>query len=193
MNETEAARVIQQTWRAFAMDRRQVADEARTIARQIGHPVACLDDYYLYQADGKIMVQINGRADDPTVGHSCFIVDYAFWHLIVGNRQLIGPLVEGAFSRFPLAQGAHAGEYAGISCNGFDVVMDDYRYLGKINLMIGKEALFVIDADCTQHFQPAFHAERVHFVAAPYAYGLHYNCNTLVRNVLRRMMRLAGR
>lgn len=192
MNETQAAISIQKAWRSFASDRRNVVSESRGIALRIGHRIRGWHDFYRYQRQNRIVLVFNGNAENPMVGHSYFALQNVLWSLVLGPRREISARVAGAFSRYPVgADRPHAGEFAGI-VSGRESVPDMTIFREKIEYLGTKGNLFVLDAIYTRFFRQAFYAEVGQFTAMPYSYGLHYNCNTLVRNVLRRLVQLAA-
>ncbi|WP_244787482.1 hypothetical protein [Cupriavidus pauculus] len=186
MTPTEAATLIQKNWRAFVKDRRYVANDSREIAGRIGHLVATEGDFWEYVRRGRVIVQINGAPDGLRRGHSCFFFEGKIWHYLVGEPVTFP---DGTvLSRYPTRVEPFFGDYGGIRR---DWIQRDHAYNAKINYLICNRRISVLHDAYTRHFTAAFNAESQRFALMPFSYGLHYNCNVLVRNVLRRIERMA--
>lgn len=190
---TESARRIQRCWHAFATDRRHAPDDARALARRLGNLVVDEGDYYASLSEKRVLFYINGASGDPTNGHSAFMIDDAFWHLVIGVRSLMTARGQSNFSRYPIAHRPRNDLYSVICCHDTWSVDTDPHYAAKVRYLVGKGVFFTLREQYAPLFLPAFHAEREQFIASPFSYGFHYNCNTLVRNVLMRILQMAIR
>jgi hypothetical protein len=189
MVPTEAAMRIQQAWRVFVRESRHVVEECMEIARRLGNPVHDWNDFLNYQANGRIVVQINGDPASPFLGHSRFIVDGMFWELLLNTRTILEPLVGDNFARHAIRRDGAKVNYAGISC-GREHMLRCFNFKRKIGRLMAVDRVLVLADVYTPYFKPLFLDEVRRFTTGPYTYGLQYNCHTLVRNVLLRMERV---
>ena len=190
MIPSEAAMRIQRAWRVFARESRHVVEECMAIAGRLGTRVHDWDDFQRYQANGRIVVQINGDAASPFLGHSRFIVNGMFWELLLNTRSILEPLVGDNFARYESRRDTNSVTYAGISC-GREHMLRCVNFKRKIARLMAADRVLVLDDAHTPYFKPFFLAEVTRFTSGPYSYGLHYNCHTLIRNVLLRMEKVA--
>jgi hypothetical protein len=188
----ESARRIQRTWRAFATDRRYVTEDSRVLASRIANPVISESAYYKTLSNKGVLFYLNGAPGDPLSRHSAFIFDNALWHLTIGVKSKMAARGDCSFSRYPIAHRPRRDLYSAICCKD-TWASKDPDHPAKMMYLVRKGIFFALREQYVPLFLPAFHAEREQFMASPLSYGLHYNCNTLIRNVLRRILQFAIR
>jgi hypothetical protein len=159
----------------------------------MGVPLSDTEEYFDFLDEGRVLVQVNGDPGEPVKGHSRFYFKYTAYELMFSPT---GREPAEAFSRYGLSaqaaqflnvttgrHGDHHGEHGAI----FKVKVDEDTAPGSVAHLITKGRLFALHERYSNNFEMACQRETMGFGAAPYSYGLHYNCNTFVYNVLRRL------
>ena len=191
----DAALRIQRKWQAFVVKRNLDGGNSRELACIVGKPLKDTVEVLNALKENKIIIQANGSPHSSLVGHSGFYVNNYRRHLMIMDphylkRQRTKPPY---IARYPIKYDKDPyaiGAYAVI------VLMDDdHRYDAEIYSIYEhlclKKSLYVMHDSYAKFFEIAFKKECEDFQARPNSFGLHYNCNRLVLNVLRRIIRLS--
>lgn len=188
MIEHDAANLIWKNWLRFADARRLDPDLSRELAKAMGRQIEDFTDFMQYITAGQLLVLANGNSGDPTHGHSCFYLNFSRYHLTCHDtRFVIMNSLQNVSRHSFLVEGTVSNSH--ILCH--DVDMENSDFYGKISHLIDKGVIFTLDQRFSKYFPLAFQQEQERFRLGPFGYGLHYNCNTLVVSVLKRMLRTA--
>ena len=184
-DEINAAKLIQKNWRDFASYRKQDSVLSREIAKVIGKSISSVDDFYESYSSGKIIAQLNGMENNPLSGHSSFYVDKRHKELLTKKDEEVKKTDSDFIAKYP--HKTHKGDIRAY-ISTIRPVRSQQEY---VEYSLSKKGLFVLDDWSHRVFDDAFHEEASYFSKQPYSYGLHYNCNTFVCRVLRRISKKA--
>lgn len=202
LNSTEpdpratAARRIQAAWRGHTRNARDAADASRLLAQAMGRPLVTWNETrQVLRAKDQVVIQVNGSSGDPLDGHSGFLVNQ---RLIDVSNYTLAAVEEHRACGAALHVSRYAFDYvyddethrshAGINFDqGFNI---DAQFVGRMGHLAGKGVLFHLNAEFRPFFPQAVNDEAHRFSQQPYGYGLSYNCNAFVHQVLRRLLQL---
>jgi hypothetical protein len=154
----------------------------------VGEKVSCAEDIVRHIHLNRIIVQANGISNNPMDEHSCFYVGGFRKHLVLLNKDIIEARALQFSSKYPVHHHPKSvGTYAVVLDNDSVIINRDFRK--RMNHLNDKGNMFVLHDKYTVFFDDAFRLESIHFNCQPCSYGLYYNCNTFVTNVLRRLVK----
>ena len=187
MDRDDVAKIIQKNWNNFATTRKQDSEMCRKIAGQIGRKITDYADFQRSLYANKVIVQANGTEHCPMIGHSAFIATQRYVSLNMSRMEYISSHHLKNLSKYETVKN-------GIPIRSFIqynvTVKEDTELHGKISHLIDVGRIFVLDEPYANNFWMAFRLEFIRFKHRPFAYGLHYNCNTFVACVLQRVLQL---
>lgn len=192
LTEIRAAEIIQKKWRQFAYASKTDPLRSREIAALLGKPLKNLSEVRESFLANKIIVQVRGTLGNPLEGHSCFYVNFKRRHLEFMQPSEIQKLeIEPDYiAKHPVIHyddPKYIGAHAVIRSTATTFSNID-RFISYFTEVLDKGALFELHFHTADFLEIAYRAEIDNIQDKPYSYGLHYNCNTFVVNVLNRIL-----
>lgn len=211
-----AAAVIQRNLAGFLAQRTHVAFTAFQLASVMGELLVDTEEYFDLMDEGRVIVQINGNFNDPIEGHSRIYYRYYSYDLRFSKAatdpadafssagistqmseflhgKMKKKMAEQLRERDPDARlnGATVPYFApGTKSAIFKDKVDEYTMPGSVAKLVLKGRLFALHEKYSKNLENAYHLELSQFRNAARSYGLHYNCNTFVANMLNRLRSL---
>jgi hypothetical protein len=191
-----AATGIQRAWRDFAAERKKIPEATRAMAASMGKPLTSVDEFLHHMKEGSIVVQANGDPGMPVRGHSVIYKDNLRYELLQIDPAMGHPSTSSRYGiSKEIAQYVNTVNETHVIKPGTHSFIDTsfaFKAPEGMERLVAKGRMFALDPRYSTHFDAAYKAEVKSFIEAPYSYGIHYNCNTLVYGVVRRTRRLAA-
>ena len=125
------------------------------------------------------MVQANTRLGVVETGHSVLYFNKGQHELMRDAEGSIDTIYQAKYSK------------AGYRNYIYSHTPSRAQLSFKIQHMIKKRVLFVLDDKYSQHITRAFEEERLAFTRLPYSYGMRYNCHRFALEILNRLQGLS--
>ncbi|WP_039058646.1 hypothetical protein [Enterobacter sp. Bisph1] len=192
LSKDKAASEIQNSWFAFTTARRADCDNARALASVVGRKITSMGDTIYCLQNNKIIVQVNGVTGDPWRGHSCFYADNVRKHMVFLTAAQVesGRYTPDAISKYPVQyhpEPSYIGKWPVIITDD-NTFMKTQGFDSILQHLCRKGRLFVLHDVYAAVFENAIRLETINYKYRPFTYGLHYNCNRFVINVLKRLI-----
>ncbi|WP_039058643.1 hypothetical protein [Enterobacter sp. Bisph1] len=192
LSKRRAAEKIQNKWRTFVHNSKTEPLKARVVAALLGKQLSKFSEVEKSLLENKIIVQANGALGNPLEGHSCFYVNRSrihmmFMHPIDIPELDIKPdyISKRPVSHYPIPEYLGAHVVILTDEGGFTSTED---FVGSFTYLCDKGSIFVLNDNSATLFETAYRQEIENIKGRRYSYGLHYNCNTFVTNVLCRIL-----
>lgn len=183
---------IERAWIRYYNNRLIVAKTAREFMAVMGNRITSYSEFIkVIDTHDSVIVVINGNPANPLSGHSCFFTKGRYYELTKYN------VIDIEQEESKIYHSTRAHQYT----NKFGTEMlvhaviehrehifQDEQFIGKYSHLVNKGIVFSINDEFKKYFIESFKTERANFCAQPYSYGIGYNCNTFVFNVLRLMI-----
>ncbi|WP_116138741.1 RHS repeat-associated core domain-containing protein [Trinickia diaoshuihuensis] len=152
----------------------------------MGKRVKTVDEFFDHFESGRVVVQANTRPGIVESGHSVLYFNKGQYELMRDAEGSIDSAYQAKYSK---------GGYRNYIYSRIPSSAEYPRYRSllseKVQYMINKRVLFVLNEKYSPHFMAAFEAERRAFTKLPYSYGMRYNCHRFVFEILRILYDLA--
>jgi hypothetical protein len=199
----KAALAAYRHWHRLTDARLHDVDTLHALLPSIGEPVQEIADFWNYFATGRVMVQAHIKRNRPPPlrrngdavaryegpGHASFYFENERYELVMRpDCEVKHTLYKAMYPtyRYHRIFGATPDERAVIQ-----VRTPSEDITGMMQHMIKLGHLFVLNQRYSKHFVHAFEQERTSFMERPQSYGLRYNCQRFVLEVLKRTVDLS--
>ncbi|MGY4730746.1 hypothetical protein [Burkholderia pyrrocinia] len=181
------ATVIQRKWKEFIGGRKKVVGDLLEMLPLMGGRIEKSSDFRLHMANGRIVVQMNGNADNPLAKHSAIYYKNASYELVLGDAPDNNTL---AFSKYGLSESSvsHARKNIPWLEVGYRSMIDrGYPDHSKVAHLVDKGRIFVLHEEYSPYFAQACEQATKQLRDSPYSYGIHYNCHVFVQHFLKNL------
>jgi RHS repeat-associated protein len=196
----EAANVIKRSWRRFATETVQHdLDTMRAMIGSMGEPVKSADEFFDHLPLGsRVLLTANTDRDDPRRVHFTFYYHDRIHELSMAPDDYVMHPIKAKYPTWKRVD--IEGEEKVVTFRAYidsagphsNFASDKKsRVRGKLQHLVAKGAVFMLDEMYSKHFKLALEDEEDYFVGQPYSYGVHYNCLRFSVNLMKRMHHLA--
>lgn len=186
---------IERAWIRYYNNRLIVVKTAFEFMAAMGNQITTYAEFNkLIATSDSVIVIINGNHGNPLAGHSYFLTKGKYHELTMNTASALNLAKKrGNKTYYNSARtfthtdkkGTKELVYAVIAHR--QRIIKDRSFFEKYSYLINKGVVFSITNEFKQYFIKSFEDERAKFCIQPYSYGIGYNCNTFVFNVLREM------
>ncbi|MGJ3495378.1 hypothetical protein PsalN5692_03899 (plasmid) [Piscirickettsia salmonis] len=190
-SEKESALIIERSFINFIQKCKKSSDDARVLSETLGKKIIEEEMLNGKIFSGGVFVQIRGLSGNPLFGHSSFHFfeskNDISMHTYCLNRNFPDKVPKNS-SRAQYIFKTKTPSGKDISTLSFIHKTAISKGIDKLKYMCKEGSLYWLNiTQCD--FEMVIKAEESFFKSMPYSYGLHYNCNTFVCNVLHRVFK----